>query len=176
MGFAFVQIIEILPLYYHEVIQLNEQTIGLLWALNGGLIFLVEMPIVEKIDKKYNHTNIIIFGLILFVLSFLILNTKYTLWIAIIGMLLLTFGEIFSFPFSNTYAMERSKKGNQGAYMAMYGMTFSVAFILGPNIGMYIVERFGYSVLWYAMAGVLFLSIIIILFLKKRIKLEKFKV
>ena len=173
MGFTFVQIIEILPLYYHDVIKLDEQTIGLLWALNGGLIFLTEMPIVEKLEKKFNHTNLIIFGLVLFALSFLVLNTTYTLWIAIIGMLLLTFGEIFSFPFSNTFAMERSKKGNQGAYMAMYGMTFSVAFILGPNIGMYVVENFGYAILWDAMAGVLFLSITILFFLKRKIQSDK---
>jgi len=173
MGFTFVQIIEILPLYYHDIIKLDEQTIGLLWALNGGLIFLTEMPIVEKIDKKFNHINLIIFGLILFAFSFIVLNTVFTLWIAIIGMLLLTLGEIFSFPFSNTFAMERSKKGNQGAYMALYGMTFSVAFILGPNIGMYVVENFGYSVLWYAMAGVLSLSMLILLYLKKKISIDK---
>ena len=170
MGFTFVQIIEILPLFYHDIIKLDEKTIGLLWALNGGLIFLTEMPIVEKLDKKYNHINLIIIGLVLFALSFLVLNTVYTVWVAIIGMLLLTLGEIFSFPFSNTYAMQRSKKGNQGAYMALYGMTFSVAFILGPNIGMYIIENFGYTTLWYTMIGVLFLSMLILLGLKKNIK------
>lgn len=169
MGFSFVQIIEILPLFYHDVIQLDEQIIGLLWALNGGLIFLTEMPIVESIDKKFNHIKIIAFGLVLFALSFIILNTYHTLWVAIIGMLLLTFGEVFSFPFSNTYALERSKKGNQGSYMALYGMTFSVAFILGPNIGMYVVAKFGYNTLWYSMVGVLMLSFVILQLLKKNI-------
>jgi len=170
MGFSFVQIIEILPLFYHDVIKLDEQIIGYLWALNGGLIFLTEMPIVEKIEKKFNHIKLIIFGMVLFALSFLVLNTLHNMWIAIIGMLLLTFGEVFSFPFSNTYAMERSKKGNQGAYMAMYGMTFSVAFILGPNVGMYVVDSFGYETLWNSIVGVIVLSIIMLLWLKKQVK------
>lgn len=168
MAVAFVQIIEILPLYYHEVIHLGEENIGLLWALNGGLIFLTEMPIVEYLDKKINHIKLIIFGLILFIFSFIILNSYETAWVAIIGMLLLTFGEVFSFPFSNTFAMERSKKGNQGEYLALYGMTFSVAFIIGPNIGMYLLKNYGYSTLWSTMAGILVLSVLLLYWLKHK--------
>jgi len=173
MGFSFVQIIEILPLFYHDKIHLNEQIIGYLWALNGGLIFLTEMPIVEKLEKKNKPIIFIIIGLILFALSFLVLNTFTNIWIAILGMLLLTFGEIFSFPFTNTYAMERSKKGNQGAYMAFYGMTFSFAFILGPNSGMYIVDTFGYKTLWYFATAILLIAVIIMYYLKKIISKEK---
>lgn len=172
-GVSFVQFIEILPLFYNEVIHLNEQEIGYLLALNGFLIFLTEMPIVDYLDKKFHHIKLVMFGMLLFAASFIILNLYHSTWIAIIGMLLLTYGEIFSFPFSNTYAMERSKKGNQGQYMAMYSMTFSFAFIVGPLMGMYLVDNFGYATLWYVVTGILLLSCLMLIWLKRTIENEK---
>ena len=172
MGVSFVQFIEVLPLFYHDVINLDEKSIGLLLALNGFIIFLTEMPIVTYLEKKYNHIKLVIYGLILFALSFLILNLYHSVFVAFIGMLLLTFGEIFSFPFSNTYAMERSKKGNQGAYMAFYAMTFSAAFIIGPKLGMHLVDNFGYGTLWYSVTAILALSIILMIWLSSHIKNE----
>jgi predicted MFS family arabinose efflux permease len=171
-GVAFIQFIEILPLFYKNIIKLNEEQIGLILALNGFLIFLTEMPIVDYLDKKYHHIKLVIFGMMLFATSFVILNFSHSIWIVILGMVLLTYGEVFSFPFSNTYAMERSKKGNQGAYMAMYGMTYSAAFIIAPIIGMYITDHYGYETLWYVVTGILLLSCVMLIWLKKNIDKE----
>jgi len=172
-GVAFIQFIEVLPLFYNEIIHLDEQKIGYLLALNGGIIFLTEMPIVDYFDKKYNHIKLVIFGMLLFAASYFVLNLSHAIWVIVLGMVLLTFGEIFSFPFSNTYAMERSKKGDQGAYMAMYGMTYSAAFIVGPIFGMYIVDNYGYAVLWYAVTGLLLISCIVLVWLKYNIDNER---
>lgn len=173
MAVSFVQFIETLPLFYNDVIHLDEQSIGYLLALNGGLIFLIEMPIVEYLEKKHNQIKLVIVGLVLFALSFIVLNTFHSTLIAVIGMLLLTFGEIFSFPFSNTFAMERSKKGNQGSYMALYGMTFSAAFIISPKMGMYVLDRYGYTTLWNLVTIILILSILIMLLLRRAMDKEK---
>ncbi len=168
-GVAFIQFIEILPLFYDKEIHLNEQKIGYLLALNGLIIFLVEMPIVDYFDKKYNHIKLVIFGMILFALSYFILNLSHQIWVIIVGMLLLTFGEIFSFPFSNTYAMKRAKRGNQGAYMAMYGMTYSTAFIVAPTFGMHLVDNYGFKVLWYAVTALLIVACFVLIWLKYNI-------
>ncbi|MEE9349356.1 MAG: MFS transporter, partial [Flavobacteriaceae bacterium] len=172
-GVAFVQFIEILPLFYKNVIHLNEQHIGYLLAMNGFLIFLTEMPIVEVIQKKYNHNNLVIIGLLLFAVSFFILNIDHSVWVIVLAMILLTYGEIFSFPFSNTYAMERAKKGNQGEYMAFYALTFSSAFIVGPKIGMYFVEHHGFASLWYFVTGLLLIACLVMLWLRRVVKNDK---
>jgi predicted MFS family arabinose efflux permease len=73
---------------------------------------------------------------------------------------------MFGFPFSNTYAMERSNGRNKGAYMALYTISFSVANIIGPNIGMHIVANYGYNSLWYFSAFVLIIAVILLFWLK----------
>ena len=167
IGFTFMQYFSTLPLYYNEVMHMSEKDIGWLLSLNGLLVFLTEMPIVHKIEQySFNKLKVVVFGSFLIALSFFVLLITPWIGIVVIGMTLMTFGEIFGFPFSNSYAMDRARKGNQGAYMAMYSMSFSVAHILGPNTGMQLVERFGYDTTWMVMGSLLLLVCLIFLLLK----------
>jgi len=172
IGFTFVQYFSTLPIYYNKNMHLDEKHIGLLLALNGFLIFLTEMPIVHSLEKgKINRLNIVITGTFLIALSFLVLNFSNWVGIVVLGMILMTFGELLGFPFSNTYALERSNRGNKGAYMAMYSMTFSFAHILGPNIGMQLTDNFGFTFTWYVMAFLLLVSCALLFWLKKMVKI-----
>jgi predicted MFS family arabinose efflux permease len=166
IGFTFMQYFSTLPLFYNEIFELDEKQIGLLLALNGLLIFLTEMPIVHSLEKgKLEGLKIVIAGILLLAVSFLVLNISNWVGFAVIGMLFMTYGEILGFPFSNSYALDRSKRGNQGAYMAMYSMSFSFAHILGPNIGMQLTAKFGFSFTWNIMAILLLLASLLLFWL-----------
>lgn len=159
MGIAFMQFFGTLPLYYDNVIGMSEKQIGLLLAGNGFLIFLLEMPLVHYLEKKkYKALPMIILGGWLFTLSFLVLPISSHIFIPILGMMFLSFGEMISFPFSNTFAMTRSNKGKKGDYMALYTLTFSLGFIIGPNMGMQLSKYFGFNYTWYVMAGLMLLG------------------
>jgi len=159
IGFTFLQYFATIPLYYNKVMGLDEQQIGWLMAMNGLLIFLFEMPLVGYYERhKTKAIKAMLQGMALLALSFLVLNTYNWVAIAILGMIFMTLGEMLAFPFSNTYAMNRSKRGKQGAYMALYSMSFSFAHILGPNIGLHITDKYGFSTTWYVMAVLMVLS------------------
>ncbi len=168
IGFTFMQYFSTLPLYYNQEMHMTEKDIGWLLSLNGLLVFLTEMPLVHYLERfKFNKINIIIFGTFLFSLSFLVLNLSPWIGMVIIGMIFMSFGEILGFPFSNSYALDRAKLGNQGAYMAMYSMSFSVAHILGPNVGMHLTQNYGFQFTWYVMAGLLLIVCLLLIWLKK---------
>jgi predicted MFS family arabinose efflux permease len=169
IGFTFMQYFSTIPLYYSQRLGLNEDKIGLMLAMNGMLIFLLEMPIVHALEKsKLESLKIVIGGSFLLMLSFLVLNIGPWIGLAIMGIVFMTFGEMLGFPFSNSYALDRSKLGNQGAYMALYSMSFSVAHILGPNLGMQFSARFGFDATWYLMAGICFIACLILLGLQRK--------
>lgn len=171
IGFTFMQYFSTIPLFYSQQLNMNEEQIGLLLAMNGFVIFLLEMPIVHAFEKsKLEGLKIVIVGTFLLGISFIVLNISNWIGIAIIGMLFMTFGEMLGFPFSNAYALDRSKKGNPGAYMAMYSLSFSVAHILGPNIGMQLSENYGFAFTWYIMAALLLASCLLFFILHKIIK------
>ncbi len=171
---AFLQYFSTMPLYYKDVHLLNENKIGLLMGLNGFLIFIFEMPIVKYFENgRFTKTTLIIIGAILTTLSFLVLNFSSWIGVIIIGMLLMTIGEMIAFPFSNAFALQRAKRGNQGEYMALYSIAFAIAHILGHNTGMQFVDRFGFDFTWYATTGLMVICVFVLLFLKRRMALKK---
>lgn len=149
-GIVFLQYFSTMPLYYKEVHLLTELEIGILLGSNGFLIFLLEMPLIKWLENtRFTKTGLMLFGAILTGGSFLILN--YTPWsgVLVLGMLLMTVGEMITFPFSNAFALDRAKKGNQGEYMALYSIAFSIAHIFGHNAGMRLVDKLDYDNTWY---------------------------
>ncbi|HAT69796.1 MAG TPA: MFS transporter, partial [Flavobacteriaceae bacterium] len=49
---AFVQYFSVMPLFYTNIYALSEDEIGLLLALNGLVIFLLEMPLIKYLETK----------------------------------------------------------------------------------------------------------------------------
>jgi len=171
MGIAFMQFFGTLPLYYDSVIGMTEKEIGLLLAGNGFFVFLFEMPVVHYLEKKkYQILSLTIFGGWFFALSFLVLPIANLMIIPILGMFFLAIGEIISFPFSNTFAMKRSNRGKKGEYMALYTLTFSLSFIIGPNLGMQLSKHYGFSTTWYVMALLMLVGNFIFYIVKKQVK------
>ena len=169
VGFTFMQYFSTIPLYYREKLMMTEDHIGLMLAMNGFLIFLLEMPIVHSLERgRLDDLKIVIGGTALLLLSFLVLNLSLWIGIAISGIILMTFGEMLGFPFSNSYALDRAKKGSQGAYMAMYSMSFSFAHILGPNVGLQLSENFGFAFTWNVMAAVCLAACVILLLIQRK--------
>ena len=132
------------------------------------------MPLIKWLENtKYTKSGLIFFGAILTGLSFIILN--FTNWsgILIIAMFLMTLGEMIAFPFSNAFAMQRAKRGNQGEYMALYSMSFSVASIFGHNAGLQIVANLGFDNTWYIMTVLAAVCMVLLFILKQYMRTNK---
>lgn len=173
-GFTFLQYFSTIPLYYKDVRLLSELQIGLLMGFNGFFIFLFEMPLIKWLENpKNSKIKLVTIGLFLTAMSFVVLNT--TAWIGILlgGMLLMTIGEMIAFPFSNSFAVERAKKGNQGEYMAFYSISFSLAHIFSHNSGMQMIAKFGFETTWNIITIIALIGVLILFFLMKVLKREK---
>lgn len=150
----FFQIFTTLPLFHHEKFGMSEFQTGLLLSLNGILIFMFEMPLVSIMERKQvNRIKIIFVGALLMVTSFYVLLIDVWVGILAVGIIFMTFGEIFSFPFSNAFAMGRAPRGQEGRYMALYTMSFSLAHILSSKVGLEIIGHFGYATNWFVMGS-----------------------
>jgi len=173
MAMIFFQLYTTLPLYHHDKYLLTEFQTGLLMTLNGLLIFLFEMPFVSYFEqKKSNHLKIILFGSLLMSLSFAVLLLDAWVGILIVSIVLMAFGIMFVFPFSNAFALSRAPKGKEGLYMGYYTMSFSVAHIASSKTGMEIIDNFGYLTNWMVMflLGIIGTSLIIVIHKKVRIE------
>ena len=176
-GAVFLQYFSTMPLYYKDVHFLSEQEIGLLLGLNGFVIFLFEMPLIKWLeDSRFTKVGLMLFGGVLTALSFVVLLISDWTGILIVGMFLMTVGEMIAFPFSNAFAMERAKKGNQGEYMALYTIAFSFAHIFSHNSGMQLVSSLGFDNTWLIVTGIAVLSAFFMFVLVRVLKREKLEV
>lgn len=170
----FMQFFSTMPLYYRNVHKLTEVEIGVLLGLNGFLIFLLEMPLIHWLDKrKYNIIKLTTIGVVLTVLSFVVLNLTSWVGILVLSILFMTIGEMIGFPYSNAFAMNRSKRGKKGEYMAMYIMAFSLASVFGHNGGLQLVNKVGYNTTWIYMTVLGILGACLFIFLNQKLKKEK---
>jgi len=171
MAFVFWQFIVTLPLFYRDIHGLTELEIGLLMSVNGGLIFLTEMPLIHKLEQSaISKILIISFALVLIGASYIVLNLTSWAGILVIGMIFITVGEMLAFPFTNRFAMTRAIKGKEGMYMALYAMAFSFATIFSAKIGMEVVDRFGFDTNWYFLGFLSMVAAFLCFYLKKLVK------
>ncbi|KAB1158151.1 MFS transporter [Flavobacterium luteum] len=157
----FFQIFTTLPLYHHEMYGLTEFQSGLLLTLNGLLIFFLEMPIVSAFERnKISKTKIMLWGSLLMAMSFYLLMIIGWAGIFIFSIIFITFGEMFIFPFSNSFALSRAPKGHEGRYMALFTMSFSLAHIASSKTGMEVIDRYGYQTNWILMGTLGIIAVI----------------
>lgn len=169
----FFQLFTTLPLYHHEMFGLTEFQTGLLMTLNGLIIFFFEMPLVSKFEKRQTQKlQIILWGSVFMSLSIMMLLINVWAGILVISIVFMSFGEMFIFPFSNSFALSRAPKGHEGRYMALFTMSFSLAHIASSKIGMAIISDFGYQANWFIMGVLGIVAIGSCFWIKKMIAVE----
>lgn len=170
----FLQYFSTIPLFYNEVHGMSEASIGLLIAFNGLLIFLTEMPLIKWCERQgYSIYSILVASVLFFIVSFILLDIAPVVAVLWVGMTFMTIGEMLNFPFMNRVAMDRSDHGLPGAYMAMFTISWSVAHIIGHNLGMHMVEALGYSKTWYVFMAMLSLGVLMLFGFRAMVRKEE---
>ncbi|MFH6967745.1 MFS transporter [Flavobacterium sp. FlaQc-28] len=148
-GILFFQMFTTLSLYYKEVFNFTSIESGLFLALNGVLILLFELSIVSYVEsKKINKLLIVSYGILSMAVSYLFLLIEHSIFALIAMMVFMTIGIMFTFPFANSFVKKRSFKKQEGKFMAVFTMSYSVAHILSTKTGMSIIADYGYRANW----------------------------
>jgi predicted MFS family arabinose efflux permease len=156
---CFFQLFTTIPVFYKEQFHLSVFFIGMIMTLNGLLIASIEMITIFKLEGKRPLLHFISSGVILIGVAYLMMNMPGIdkAWLAILIMLLFTFGEILSMPFMNSYYISRTLPHNRGQYAALFTVAWASAQAIGPFLGGLVAENYGYKILWIIVAGICFL-------------------
>jgi MFS family permease len=149
----------VVPVFFKEQWHIDEFQIGIIIGINGAVIALFEMIMINKIEAKRSPMFFIIVGAVLFAGSYIILSAPVSFHIAaaILAILVFTCGEMLTLPFINTIVISRSNEHNRGLYAAGYTLSWSCAQVVGPLFGFFIAKNLGYNWLWFGLACMLLL-------------------
>jgi len=168
---CFFQLFTVQPVFFKMQWHFNEAFVGLLMALNGIIIVIIEMILVYSIEGRKQNTLFIRIGFFLAAISFATLNILPAGAItAFLSIVFITFGEMFSMPFMNSFWIQRSKLHNRGEYAALFAIAWSLAQIVGPLSGTRIAAYYSFATLWWVLSSVCVFASICILLLEQRIK------
>jgi predicted MFS family arabinose efflux permease len=149
-GLCFFQMFTGMPQYFKNDCHYNEDRIGLLMALNGLLVVLIEMPLIFYLEKQKRNFTYILIGSICLPIALAIIGMSNGFLLgAIIYTFVLTLSEIFAMPFMMNYAMTRPAKERQGQYTALYSMSYGISNIIAPLLGLMLAQRFGFIKTFY---------------------------
>jgi predicted MFS family arabinose efflux permease len=148
IGICFFQLFSMIPVFYRDEVHLSEITIGWVLASNGLVIALMEMVLVYKLENKRSDVVYMIYGTLLISISFLLLAIAPVLALILLSMLVVTFGEMLLFPFTNSFWVSRSSISNRGQYAALYTMVFALAQVVSPLLSSGIALNFGFPILF----------------------------
>jgi predicted MFS family arabinose efflux permease len=146
---CFFQIFASVPQYFNKVCNYNEDTIGLLMALNGFVVVLVEMPFIQLMQHRSEVFRFIIAGTLCLPVCFgmLLFGKGMMVW-AILYTLVITFSEVLAMPYMMNYSLSRPPAERQGQYSALYSIAYGFANIAAPVVGLGIANRFGFDTMF----------------------------
>lgn len=167
---CFFQLFTNLSAFYKIDWHFNERFIGVLGAVNGIMISIIEMVLIFKIEKKRSPLYYVSRGVLLCGLAYFVLNVfPVTHVVALFMMVIMTLGEILSLPFMNTFWISRSADHNRGQYAGLYTIAWSMAQTAGPFFGAQIAEHAGFPTLWWVLSGICLLTAIGFGLLQRRV-------
>jgi predicted MFS family arabinose efflux permease len=147
----FFQAFSSIPQYFSKVCGFTEDTIGLLIALNGLLVVLIELPLMTILEKKSTASfRYIVWGVLFLPLGYLALAFGQGYMIAALAYtLMFTVSEMFTMPFMMNFSLSRPTNDRKGQYAALYSIAYGLALTAAPVVGLWLVDKLGFMYTFY---------------------------
>lgn len=123
-----------------------------LWAINGVLIIAGQpliAPVINRLSTRIK-TQIAI-GFVIFIASYIVTSFADTFLMFMLGMVILTIGEMFVWPAVPTIANMLAPKGRTGVYQGIVNSTATLGRAIGPLLGGFLVDAYNMNIMFTAM-------------------------
>jgi MFS family permease len=129
-----------LPLHVVRVSNLQPSDFGLLLALNGILVVLLELPI-SSITMHRSPKQMIALGFLLVGLGFGLTAAADTLPMLLLTVAIWTLGEMVAAPVGYAYVADIAPEHLRGRYQGLYGVFWGTGSVTGPALGAWLLGQ-----------------------------------
>jgi MFS family permease len=150
MNVVFVQHEGALSVYLVRDLHYRESFYGSLFVLNTLVIVALEVPL-NLAMTHWPARPTMALATVLVALGFGALAVARAPLAIALTVVVWTFGEMIYFPTATAHVAELAPVGRTGEYMGAFASTFSLALIVGPWLGVALLDRFGAPITWSAM-------------------------
>ncbi|WML44885.1 MFS transporter [Neobacillus sp. PS3-40] len=149
-----------LPQYLSNTTQIENgaKFFSIFLALNAAVVILIQYPLL-KIGKKYSPILSIILGNVICSTGLIGFGLADTIPIWIVMVIIFTFGEVLMFSMTDMFMDTIAKPNLRGTYFGAMGFT-QIGNVLGPALGGFLLDYFGYNNPLMVFGSLFLLSII----------------
>lgn len=153
---------------FTQSINISMAQYSVLWTINGIMI-LVAQPLIKPILYllKGNLKKQMFVGIVIFMLSFFVTSFAENFTIFVVGMIILTFGEIFVWPAVPTIANQLAPDGKKGQYQGFVNSAATVGKAFGPFLGGVLVDAFNMRMMFIGMMILLVFALVLLMIFKE---------
>jgi MFS family permease len=108
---------------------------GAVISLNGALVVLIELPL-TVVTRKFAARRVMAVGYTLCGVGFALNAFAHTISALVVCMVIFTLGEVITMPTASAYLANLAPPEMRGRYMGVSGLTWALALIIGPGLGM----------------------------------------
>lgn len=132
--------------------RLESTVVSVSWVMNGfNLTLVVLLLTMGRLADRYGHRRVYVAGLIVFTLASLGCATAGSIDVLIAFRIVQAVGAAAVIPTSLTLLLDAFPAGKQGFAAGLFGALSSAAAALGPVLGGILIERWGWTaVFWFS--------------------------
>ncbi|MEM0448714.1 MAG: MFS transporter [Methanomassiliicoccales archaeon] len=141
------------PVFANDRLGIGQFAIGLVFALNGLMVALLQMPLARWLSR-YNMFGSMFFGTLIYAVGFLSLAFIWEEWGLAASMIVITLGEMVVTPVSTSLTAAYSHAEDRGRHMGIFGLIASMGWFSSSLVGGVLYDNLESSImLWGALAS-----------------------
>jgi MFS family permease len=126
----------------------KEVAYGTLLSINAILVVVFQFWITHKLEK-YKPLLMMAAGTFLYAIGFALYGIVTGFVLFVTAMVIITIGEMVLAPFQQSIVASFAPEDMRGRYMAVSGLTWSIAFTVGPYFAGLILDSSNPNLLWF---------------------------
>ncbi len=134
LGLMMAQLVAPLSVHATEHGGLTEVQLGALFAVNGGLVVLLQRPATSAVLGR-RLTAAAVAGCAFYAAGWPFIGFASGWWALAAGMAVVTLGEVTLSPTMNALAANLAPERNRGRYLGFHGLSYQLGHAAGPLLG-----------------------------------------
>lgn len=151
-SFVYVAYETVLPISLVTSHGLSSATWGFLVVINPAFVTVFQLRL-TRATERFSAAKKLAVALPLMGLPFLLLSVSAAIPVVVVVIVIFVFGEMLWIPSSQSVVARLAPVDLRGAYMGAFGMSWSVAFALGPFLGLEVHAAAGDFATWTMFAA-----------------------
>ena len=153
------QLMMTFSVYTVDMVGISKVQLGWLYALNGLMVVLLQVPVTHRL-RHLSFTTQLAIGSFLYFVGYGSLGLLVGFEWFVLAIVVVTSGEIIMSPPSLTLTSRLAPEGRSGRYMGIYGFCSTAGWSLGPLLGGIVLDRLGDSpaLAWLSLSSLAIVS------------------